>query len=181
MLKLDGSGWQWKIPNPLAFSKLVLNVKVKFLLISWHFLVVFWLPHPHPPIHWNPRFCYIKGIQLVHIWAKFHLCLICSSPIFKFQMFSAEGTILGCFWVVFGRNPLKCGQICLKFWPVMQCNIMHQACDGFYFILKKHLKLRQKNFLAHFERFFVFCLLTPYELHPNLLPNVTSCGGSYLW
>ena len=182
MLKLDGSGWQWKIPIPLAFSKLVLNVKVKFLLISWHFLVVFWLPHPHPPIHWNPRFCYIKGIQLVHIWAKFHLCLICSSPVLKFQMFSAEGTILGCFWAFFfGRNPLKCGQICLKFWPVMQCNIMHQACDGFYFILKKHLKLRQKNFLAHFERFFVFCLLTPYELHPNLLPNVTSCGGTYLW
>ena len=98
MLKLDGSGWQWKIPNPLTFSKLVLNVKVKFLLISWHFLVVFWLCTPHSPIHWNPYFGFIKGIQLVHIYAKFHLCLICSSPVLKFQMFSKEDIILGCFW-----------------------------------------------------------------------------------
>ena len=96
--------WLWMAmnnPYPLAFSKLVLNVKVKFLLISWHFLVVFWLCTPHLPIHWNPYFGFIKGIQLVHIYAKFHLCLICSSPVLKFQMFSAEGTILGCFWLVF--------------------------------------------------------------------------------
>ena len=44
----------------------------------------------------------------------------------------------------------------------MQCNIMHQACDGFYFILKKHLKLSQKtDFLADFERFLVYAFLRP--------------------
>ena len=91
-----------------------------------YFNGIFWwvfgcTPPPHPRIHWNPCFCYVKGIPLVHIWAKFHLCLICSSPVFKFQMFSAEGTILGCFWVVFGCNPLKCGQI---FWNFDQwCNV----------------------------------------------------------
>ena len=32
--------------------------------------------------------------------------------------------------------------------------MMHQACDIFYFIVKKYLKLSQKtNYLAHFERF----------------------------
>ena len=169
MLKLDGYGWQWKVPITLAFSKLVLNVKVKFLLISWHFLVVFWLRHPHPPIHWNPRFCYIKGIQLVHIWAKFHLCLICSSPILKFQIFSCSRRynfrLLLCGF--FGPNPLKYSQICLKFWPEMQCNIMHQACDGFYFILKKHLKLSQEiDFLAHFERFLVYAFIRPMSYNP---------------
>ena len=101
MLKLDRYEWKWKIAIPLAFPKLVLKVKVKFLLISWHFLVAFSLRPPNPPIHWNSHFCYTKCIQLVHIWAKFHLCLTCSYPVLKFQMFSAEGTILGCFWAFF--------------------------------------------------------------------------------
>ena len=39
---------------------------------------------------------------------------------------------------------------------------MHQPYDGFYFILKKHLKLSQKNnFLAHFERFLLYASLRP--------------------
>ena len=32
----------------LAFSKLVLDVKAKFLLISWHYLVVFLVAPPSP-------------------------------------------------------------------------------------------------------------------------------------
>ena len=32
-------------------------------------------------------FWYMKGIQEVHILAKFHLCLIFSSRVVKFQMF----------------------------------------------------------------------------------------------
>ena len=67
----------------------------------------------------------------------------------------------------FGRNPLKCGQICLKFWSVMQCNITHQAYDGFYFILKKHLHFSQKtDFLDHFERFLVYTFLRPMSYTP---------------
>ena len=36
----------------------------------------------------NLIFWYMKGVQEVCISAKFHLCLICSSWVFKFQMFS---------------------------------------------------------------------------------------------
>ena len=40
-----------KIAFSLALSELVLDdAKVKILLVSWHFLVIFWL-RPHPPIH----------------------------------------------------------------------------------------------------------------------------------
>ena len=38
-------------------------------------------------------FWYIKGVQVIHIWAKFHLCLICSSRVLKFQMFSYQQTV----------------------------------------------------------------------------------------
>ena len=45
---------------------------------------------------------------------------------------------------------------------MMQCIVMHQAYDGFYFILKEHLKLNQKiDFLVHFERFLVYAFLHP--------------------
>ena len=47
---------------------------------------------------------YIEGIQEeVYILVKFHLCLICSSRVFKYQkvFVPAEGTIVGCFWVFF--------------------------------------------------------------------------------
>ena len=44
----------------------------------------------------------------------------------------------------------------------MQYIVMHQAYDGFHFILKKHLKLSQKiDFLGHFERFLVYPFLCP--------------------
>ena len=29
----------------------------------------------------------MKGAKVVHIWAKFHLCLICSSHVFKCETF----------------------------------------------------------------------------------------------
>ena len=49
----------------------------------------------------------------------------------------------------------------------MQCNVMHQAYGGFYFILKKHLKLSQKtDLLAHFERFLVHAFLHPVGYTP---------------
>ena len=57
---MDGSE---KIPISLPFSKLVLDdVKVELLLISWHFLVVFWL-HPPPIRSLTPSFF---GILKVH-------------------------------------------------------------------------------------------------------------------
>ena len=44
----------------------------------------------------------------------------------------------------------------------MQCQVMYQACDGFYFIPQKQSKLSQKtDFLTHFERFFVYAPLRP--------------------
>ena len=59
---------------------------------------------------------------------------------------------------------------------------MHQTCDGFYFILKKHLKLSQKNnFLGHFERFLFYALLgrtsyTPIFGQIKHLIEVHNCG-----
>ena len=51
----------------------------------------------------------------------------------------------------------------------MQYNVMHQASDAFYFILKKHLKLSQKtDFLAHFEKFLVYAFLRPMRYTPIL-------------
>ena len=37
--------------------------------------------------------------------------------------------LLGCF---FGHNSPRCGQILLKFWPIMQCKVLNQICDGFW-------------------------------------------------
>ena len=80
---MDGSE---KISYSLVLSELVLHdAKVEILLSSWHFLVVFWL---RPPPAASFMFWYIKGVQVTHIWAKFQLCLICSSRALKFQMFS---------------------------------------------------------------------------------------------
>ena len=107
---MDGSE---KIPIYLVFSKLVLDdVKVKILLISWHFLDFFsWCP-THPFID-TLIFWYFNGVQVVHIWDKFHLCLICSSQVFKFQMFSYQQKVQ--FQSASGRffesNPPKCGQV----------------------------------------------------------------------
>ena len=152
MLKLDGYGWYWKIPISLAFSTIFRCFLVALPTCPFIDILIFVILKV---FSW-----YI----LVHIWAKFHIFLICSSPVLKFQMFSYQQRYNFRLLLsgVFLCNPLKCGQICLKFWPVMQCNIMHQAYDGFYFTLKKHLKLSQKNdFLTHFERFLVYAFLRP--------------------
>ena len=118
-------------------------------------------PPSHPFIY-TLIFWYMKGIQEVHIWAKFHLCLISSSRVFKFQMFSYQQKVpfqAASGWF-FGGNPLECGQICFKFWPQIQCKVMHDIFDSFYSILKKWSKLGQKtDFLAHFQRILVYTLL----------------------
>ena len=103
------------------------------------FLVVFWMPPTRPFID-TLIFWYIKGVQMIHIWLKFHLCLICSPRVLKFQMFSYQQKVQ--FYVAsgqyFGRNPLKCGKICLEFWPVMQYIAMHQVYDGMCFLFLKN-------------------------------------------
>ena len=33
-------------------------------------------------------FEYMEGVEMYHLCAKFHVCLICSSGVVKFQMFS---------------------------------------------------------------------------------------------
>ena len=53
-------------------------------------------------------------------------------------------------------TPLKCSQILLKFWPVMQCKVMHDIGHGFYCTIKKWSKLGKKtDFLTQFCRFLV--------------------------
>ena len=33
---------------------------------------------------------YMKGVEVVHIYVKFHVCLICSFRVFKFQIVSKK-------------------------------------------------------------------------------------------
>ena len=88
--------------------------------------------------------------------------------------------LLSVFLNVTHWNVLKF--VCLEFWPVMQCIVIHQAFDGFHFILKKHLKLSKKiDFLAHFERFLVYAFLRPMSYTPifcqiKRLMEVHNCG-----
>ena len=61
-----------KIPTFIAFFKLLLgHVKVKIKLISWCFLVIFWM-RPHPPIDSHPHFLakerYWGGTYLGQVW-----------------------------------------------------------------------------------------------------------------
>ena len=88
---------------------------------------------------YNIIFWYMKGIQQVYLWAKFHLCLICSSQVFKLQMFLYQQKVpfqAAPGWC-FGGDPLECGQIYFKFSPPIQCKVMHQIFTSFYSISKK--------------------------------------------
>ena len=87
---VDGSE---KISFSLALSELVLDdAKVKIFLISRHF-PFFWLRPPTRPFIDTLMFWYIKGVQATHIWAKFHLYLVFSSRVLKFQMFSYQQNV----------------------------------------------------------------------------------------
>ena len=60
------------IPTFIAFLKLLLgHVKVKIMLISWYFLVVFWMCL-HPLIDWDPHFLVNErcwgGTYLGQVW-----------------------------------------------------------------------------------------------------------------
>ena len=106
---------------------------------------------------YSPSFIYVWLIIVLEFWnfKCFH-----TSRKYSFRL------LLGGFLDVTHWNVVK---FVLNF---DQCNVMHQEYGGFYFVLKKHLKLSQKtDFLAHFERFLVYAPFTPCELHPNLLPN----------
>ena len=69
-----------KKPTFIAFCKVLLgNAKVQILLISWHFLVFLCMrpltrPHINTLIFWQ-----MKGVEVIHIWTKFRLSLLCSS------------------------------------------------------------------------------------------------------
>ena len=55
--------------NDVICRKICGQVSLNFMAFSGGF----WLHTPVPLTHyWHPHFWYIKGIQLVHIWAKFH-------------------------------------------------------------------------------------------------------------
>ena len=87
---------------------------------------------------------------------KFYLHLTCHSRVFIFQKFSQQLKLplqATSGWP-FRGDPPKLGKNGLKFRPWIQCKSMHQACDVFYFIIKKHLKLSQKkSFFGFFQRF----------------------------
>ena len=65
----------------IAFFKLFLfDVKVEILLNSWDFLMAFCIhpplpppPPPSSPFNCHPIFLLMQGVEVVHIWTKFHL------------------------------------------------------------------------------------------------------------
>ena len=77
---------------------------------------------------------------------------------------------------------MKFGQICLKFWPLIQCQVMHQIFDSFCSVLKKWSKLGQKtHFVASFQRFFnhaFLCLMSyaPIFCQMKGLIGIHNCG-----
>ena len=95
----------------------------------------------------------MEGAEVVHVWAKFHVCLISSSGVFKFQMFSKKQKVwfYAAFGMFFQHNPPKFGQVASKYLPVLQHRAMNQICDGLY---RKGLKWAKKlTFWAIFRPF----------------------------
>ena len=165
---MDGSE---KIPISLPFSKLVLDdVKAEILLISWHFLVIFWLRPTHPFID-TLIFWYIKGVQWYISWPSFiYVWLFVVFKSWNFKCFHTSRKYN--FW---------CGQICLTFWPVLQCNAVHQACHNFYFILKSTWNWAQKPIFWLILRGLVYTFLHPMSYTPifwqiKRLMEVHNCG-----
>ena len=82
-----------KTPSFIAFFKLFLfDVKVEILLYSWHFLMAFCIQSPlpplPPPLTGTLIFLLMEGVQVVHIWAKFHLHVTCNSGVLIFEKFA---------------------------------------------------------------------------------------------
>ena len=114
--------WLWMAMKiSLAFSKLVLDVKVKFLLISWHFLVVFWLHPPPPQVILKVFSWYVSRPYLIYVWFV----------VLKFQMFfiPAEGTILGCFLESFWTSPTERPS---NLFEILTGNAMQHSASGMW-------------------------------------------------
>ena len=63
----------------------------------------------------------------------------------------------------------KCGAICAKFLPVMQCKKMHIYVI-LYSLVSKLLEIMPKtDFLVHSKTFFVYALLHPMCDAPKML------------
>lgn len=107
---------------------------------------------------------------MVHIWVKFHACLICSSRVFKFQIFSKKQKV-SCkadFGWFLGYNSPEWGMIRLKSCLVIQQQVVNYICYAFYCTMKKWWQFRQKtDFLAHFWGFLVYTLLRPLYYAPT--------------
>ena len=120
--------------------------------------------HPPPPTppqlpsccpFITTSFLQMKGVDLLDMSCKFDLHLTCKFRVFIFVKFSYKQKVpfyAASRWF-FGRNPPKSGGNGLKFWTVVQCKVMHQICDQFYFIGKKWSRISQKtDFLEDHER-----------------------------
>ena len=106
----------------------------------------------------------MKNVGVVHIWVKFHLCLICTFLVFNVQVFSNQQKIpfQAAFGMFFYHNSPKCGQIRWKYLPAMPFRAISQICYGLCLILKKRSKLGKKTgFADHFQRFFLYAILRP--------------------
>ena len=123
LIKVGVQIWRYNLILAKSTPRMVF---LKFLLIPWYFLV-FWLhPTPQPPIHWHPHFCYISGIQMIQIWAKFHLCLICSFEISN-VFIPAEGTTFNLRLLLGGVLDVTPWNLVKFVWSFHQWLMQHNA------------------------------------------------------
>ena len=164
-----------KIPSLTAFYKLFLtDIKVKILTTFWCFLMDFWMcpVSPSPPLRLTSSVFSKWKVARWCIWASFNDI---ESVALRFSIFkcfcSFKLSFLGCFPVFFWPELPK-NLFCLKFWPVMTYNMMHQICYSFYWSIKKWSKLGQKLSFWLILRGFLFMLSYTqwYELHFKILP-----------
>ena len=148
------------IPTFLAFLKLLLgHVKVKIMLISWYFLVVF-LDAP-PPAHWfTPSFLRKRKVLRWYISGPSLTCMWLVIPEFSnFKCYQRKRKydlrlILGRFLVITPQNGE--GEIGLKCWPVKQFQVGNDICYNFNCTIKKWWKFSQKTIFRHIFRGFRF-------------------------
>ena len=118
-------------------------------------------------------FVQMRGVKVVHIWAKFHLHATCNSGVLIFQRFVQQQKVpfQAASGLFYGHNPPKFCQYGVKFLTVMQSNVLHEIFDSFYSTVENWSKLGQKtDFLGNFQRFFMNALLHPMSYAPTFTP-----------
>ena len=106
--------------------------------------------------YWKVPWRYIMLVSFMSI------AFVVVQVIFSKVFVAAESWILAVSGWFSKDYSSKLSLICTKISPGMQCKVTHHICYGFWFSPKNSRKLIQKSdFVAHFQRIFVYVLLRP--------------------